>query len=72
MESSQSAAKIPTRFISAAMAAALTDFIKSVVILKGFSVEDIAIISLVASEPSAKLGCEGCLLVGASGVLLGV
>lgn len=55
MDNNQSAAKIPTRFISAAMVSALTDFIKTVVVLKGFSVEDIAIIALVASESTKAL-----------------
>lgn len=45
----------PTRFISAAMVSAFADFVKTVILLKGFSIEDIAIIVMVAAESTKAL-----------------
>lgn len=48
-------AETPTRFVTAALVSAFAEFIKTVVILKDLSVEDMAIIILVAAESTKAL-----------------
>lgn len=48
-------AETPTRFVAAALVSVFAEFIKTVVILKDLSVEDMAIIILVAAESTKAL-----------------
>jgi hypothetical protein len=47
--------RIPTRFVAAAMVSTFADFLKNVVLLKGLSIEDLAIIIVVAAESTKAL-----------------